>query len=127
MNNKKITKKNLAFLSNIINEEHKNYEEEEFNKEILYYNISLVKEAVKHFNSSKFVPTKTDPYDERYFFKREDLDAFLSLCENPLVKWKVIVDDCGEFFAYEIFRIKGKSGTIYKTKKNKEVFFKEDK
>ena len=93
---------------------------EDFNKEILFYNTALVKEAVKHFDSCKFVPSKNEPYDERYFFSKTDLDAFFNINKNPLVHSRVLNDENGEFFCYEIYRVKGE-GPVYNTKnKNKD-------
>ena len=79
---------------------------EVFNNEIELYNIALVKEAVRHFNTKKFVPTKEEPFDERYFFNKEEIDVFLKMNKNPRVHYRECTDDLGNFFCYEIYREK---------------------
>lgn len=92
-------------------------EKEIFNQEITQYNLALVKEAIKHFSTCKFVPSKSEPYDERYFFQYSDIKAFFDICTNPFVDYRTIYDDAGDFFCYEVFRRKS-DGPVYK-KKNK--------
>lgn len=68
---------------------------------------SLILEAVKHFETSR---PRSYSDDSRYFYKKEELDAFWKLFKGDpkTLRCEAILDERGGIFCYEICRIERK-------------------
>ena len=103
------------YTKNIIREfEKKTYQKDtdkvkkeikEFNEQIDYTTQSLISEAVKHFKKRYRSYGKND-FDERYFYKEEEVYMFLKANKNPDVKIKIEYDSLepNKIYCYIAYR-----------------------